>query len=166
MPLANVKIGNYSISVYLLFLILVAFVVTFVTYFLLTRTKYGIMARASIQDHEIATAVGIEAGRINTITFAYGAALAGFAGGILLPAVPATPNMGFAFVIKAFLAVVAAGPVALTGTVMAGGVLGAIANATSSFWTTVAGDIFFFLATIGILRLFPQGISQRWRLKL
>jgi len=166
MPLANVQIGNYTISAYLLFLIFVAFALSVVTYVLLTHTNYGIMARAAIQNREIAASLGIEAGRINTITFAYGAALAGFAGGILLPAVPATPNMGFAFVIKAFLAVVVAGPVALTGTVVAGGALGAIASATSSFWTTVAGDIFFFVATIVILRLFPQGISLRWRLKL
>lgn len=166
MPLGNIKIGQYSMSVYMLFLILVALIVTVGTYLLLTRTRYGIMARASIQDPEIATAMGIEASRINTITFAFGAALAGFAGGILLPAVPATPNMGFAFVTKAFLTVVVAGPVALTGSVVAGGILGVIASVTASFWTTVLGDIFFFLATIGILRLFPLGISQRWRLKL
>ena len=66
---------------------------------------------------EMALAIGIEAKRVNTNTFAIGCGLAGFAGAVLLPIVPATPSMGFAFVIKAFLTVVVAGPVTLTGSV-------------------------------------------------
>ncbi len=166
LPISNVQIGDYSISVYLLFLILVAAVLIGSLYWLLTKTSYGITARAAIQDRETASAVGVESARINTMTFALGSGLAGFAGAILLPAIPATPNMGFAFVIKAFLAVVAAGPVTLTGTVAVGSTLGMVGNITASFWTSVVGDIVFFLLTITILRIFPLGISGRWRLKL
>ena len=166
LPISNVQIGDYTISTYLLFLILVAAVLIGSLYWLLTKTGYGITARAAIQDHETASAIGIESARINTMTFALGSGLAGFAGAILLPAIPATPNMGFAFVIKAFLAVVAAGPVTLTGTVAVGGGLGMVGNITSSFWTSVAGDIVFFALTIIILRIFPLGISGRWRMKL
>ena len=166
MPQSNLQIGDYTISTYLLFLIVVAAVLIGALYWLLTRTRYGVVARAAIQDPETAATVGIEAGRINTLTFALGSGLAGFAGAILLPAIPATPSMGFAFVIKAFLAVVAAGPVTLTGTVAAGGVLGTVASMTASFYTSVMGDVVFFIATITILRIFPLGISARWRLKL
>ncbi len=166
MPQSNIEIGNYTLSTYLLFLILVAVVLIGLLYWLLTRTGYGIVARAAIQDPETAATMGIESGRINTATFALGSGLAGFAGAILLPAFPATPSMGFAFVIKAFLAVVAAGPVTLSGTVAAGGVLGSVASMTASFYTTVMGDVVFFIATITILRIFPLGISARWRLKL
>ena len=166
MPQSNLQIGAYTIATYLLFLIVVAAVLIGALYWLLTRTRYGVVARAAIQDPETAATVGIEAGRINTLTFALGCGLAGFAGAILLPAIPATPSMGFAFVIKAFLAVVAAGPVTLTGTVVAGGVLGSIASMTASFYTSMMGDVVFFIATITILRIFPLGISERWRLKL
>ena len=166
MPQSNLQIGDYTISTYLLFLIVVAAVLICALYWLLTRTRYGVVARAAIQDPETAATVGIEAGRINTLTFALGSGAAGFAGAILLPAIPATPSMGFAFVIKAFLAVVAAGPVTLTGTVAAGGALGTVASMTASFYTSVMGDVVFFIATITILRIFPLGISARWRLKL
>ena len=166
LPISNIQIGDYSLSVYLLFLILVAVVLIGSLYWLLTKTNYGITARAAIQDRETASAVGVESARINTMTFALGSGLAGFAGAILLPAIPATPNMGFAFVIKAFLAVVAAGPVTLTGTVAVGSTLGMVGNITASFWTSVVGDIVFFLLTITILRIFPLGISGRWRMKL
>ncbi|MGH1541902.1 MAG: branched-chain amino acid ABC transporter permease [Arenicella sp.] len=166
MPVSNVSIGQYSISSYMLFLIVVAVVITLMTYALLTKTNYGVMARASIQDGQMAKAVGIESKHVNTMTFSLGAALAGFAGAILVPAIPATPTMGFAFVIKAFLIVVAAGPVTLTGSVIAGGGLGVITNAISSFWSTAFGDIVFFFITICVLRYFPRGISEKWRMKL
>ena len=166
LPIASVDIGRYSISIYFLFLIVAAAVMLGATYLVLTRTSYGIMARASIQDRETAAAIGIETGRINTVTFAFGAGLAGLAGGLLVPAFPATPGMGIAFVAKAFLAVVVAGPVTLTGTAVAAGTLGWVASATASYATTVIGDIIFFVATILLLRAFPNGITDRWRLKL
>lgn len=166
LPQSSVAIGKYTISSYLLFLIAVAITLIIAVYLLMTKTGYGVMARAAIQDRETAAAMGIETKRINMLTFALGAGLAGFAGAILLPAVPATPSMGFAFVIKAFLIVVAAGPVTLLGTVVSGGLLGSVASVTASFWSTVAGDVVFFILTIAILRIFPLGISARWRVKL
>ena len=166
LPIASVPIGRYSISSYFLFLIMAALVMLAITYLILTRTSYGIMARASVQDRDMAAAIGIESGRINTTTFAFGSALAGLAGGLLVPAFPATPGMGIAFVAKAFLAVVVAGPVTLTGTAVAAGTLGWAASVTASYLSTVMGDIIFFVATILLLRLFPHGITDRWRLKL
>jgi urea transport system permease protein len=162
----SVNIGAYGISAYLLALIAVAALLTAALYLLLTRTSYGVLARAAVQDPQMSAAIGIDAARINTATFALGCGLAGFAGAVLLPIVPATPGMGFAFVVKAFLGVVIAGPLALSGTVMAIGVLGALSNITASVWSAVFGDLLFFGATIALLWVFPQGISQRWRMKL
>ncbi|WP_398493517.1 branched-chain amino acid ABC transporter permease [Variovorax sp.] len=166
MPASNVRIGDYTISSYLLFLIVVAAVLIAAVYALLTRTNYGLMARAAIQDPTTAAAMGVRTVRINNLTFALGCGLAGLAGAILVPAVPATPSMGFAFGIKAFLAVVVAGPVTLAGTIAAGGILGSAASAVASVWSTVAGDVVFFVITLVALRAWPQGISERWRLKL
>jgi urea transport system permease protein len=162
----SVSIGSYGISAYLLVLVAVAVSLTAALYVLLTRTNYGILARAAMQDPQMAAAIGVESARINTVTFALGCGLAGLAGALLLPVVPATPGMGFAFVVKAFLGVVVAGPLALSGTVVASGVLGALANVTASIWSAVFGDLLFFGATIVLLWSFPQGISLRWRLKL
>ena len=100
------------------------------------------------------------------MTFALGAGLAGLAGGILVPAVPATPNMGFGFVIKAFLVVVSAGPATLSGTAATGGALSAASSVTANVWSTALGDLVFFGATILVLRRFPLGISEKWRIRL
>jgi len=41
-----------------------------------------------------------------------------------------------------------------------------VASATASYLSTVMGDITFFVATILLLRVFPNGITDKWRLKL
>ena len=162
----SVSIGSYGLSAYLLVLIAVAVLLTAALYALLTHTNYGVLARAAVQDPQMAAAIGVESARINTATFALGCGLAGLAGALLLPVVPATPGMGFAFVVKAFLAVVVAGPLALSGTVVASGVLGMLANVTASIWSAVFGDLLFFGGAIVLLWSFPHGISLRWRSKL
>jgi branched-chain amino acid transport system permease protein len=144
----------------------VAVLATVFVYSLMTRTVYGMKARAAIQVPEMARAIGIESSRVNTMTFAIGCGLAGFAGAVLLPIVPATPSMGFAFVIKAFLTVVVAGPVTLTGSAITALGLGGGASVTASFLTSVAGDAFFFLITALLLWLYPLGITAKWRQKM
>lgn len=166
LPISAVSIGRFSMSSYFLFLIAAAIVIVAIVYLVFTRTTYGIMARAAIQNPSMAAAVGVETKRINTTTFAFGSALAGLAGGLLVPAFPATPDMGLTFVSKAFLAVVMAGPLTISGTVASAGVLGGISSTASSFYTAVIGDIVFFAITVGVLRFFPMGVSAAWRGKL
>lgn len=166
MPQSNIKIGEYSLALYPLAMIVVAVLMLAFVYGLMTKTVYGMKARASIQEPKMAQAIGIDASRVNTMTFATGCGLAGFAGAILLPIVPATPSMGLFFAVKGFLTVVVAGPVALTGSAVTALGLGAGSAITASFMTSVIGDIFFFLLTALLLWLFPVGISARWRRKL
>lgn len=166
MPHYSLTIGRYSLAGYPLLMIGVAALTGYFVYFLMTRTVYGMKARASVQEPEMARAIGIESTRVNTLTFAFGCGLAGFAGAVLLPIVPATPSMGFAFVIKAFLTVVVAGPVTLTGSALTAIGLGGGASITASFLTSVAGDVFFFLITAFLLWLFPLGITAKWRRKM
>lgn len=166
LPMGSFHVGDYSMPVYYLFLTAVTGITFIAVYLIFVKTRYGIMARAAIQNPSMAASVGIETKRINTITFSLGAGLAGLAGGLLVPAFPATPDMGLAFVSKAFLAVVMAGPLTLTGTFASMGGLGGLSSLTSSIFTSVAGDVAFFVVTIVILRFFPNGISRGWRGKL
>lgn len=166
MSQANFKIGDFSLAVYPIAMILVATVMLAFVYFLMTKTVYGMKARASIQQPQMAQAIGIDSSRVNTLTFAIGCGLAGFAGAILVPIVPATPSMGLFFAVKGFLTVVVAGPVALTGTAITALGLGGGASITASFMTSVIGDVFFFLVTALLLWLYPLGISAKWRRKL
>lgn len=166
MPRYNFKIGGYSLAGYpILMIVVAAFMVLFV-YLIMTRSTYGMKARASIQAPEMARAIGIDSHRVNTLTFSIGCGLAGFAGAVLLPIVPATPKMGFFFSVKAFLTVVVAGPVTVMGSALTALGLGGGASITASYLSSVAGDVFFFLITALLLWLYPLGISAKWRYKL
>lgn len=166
MPQINFKIGDYSLAAYPIAMIVVAALMLAFVYLLMTKTVYGMKARASIQDPKMAQVIGIDSSRVNTLTFAIGCGLAGFAGAILLPIIPATPSMGLFFAVKGFLTVVVAGPVTLTGTAITVLGLGGGASVTASFLTSVVGDVFFFLSTALLLWLCPMGISSKWRRKL
>ena len=166
MPQFSIAIGGYSLAGYPLLMIGVAAAMLVFVYLLMTKSVYGMKARASIQVPQMAQAIGIESARTNMLTFSVGCGSAGFAGAVLLPIVPATPSMGFAFVIKAFLTVVVAGPVTLTGSAITALGLGGGASVTASFMTSVVGDVFFFLTTALLLWLYPMGISAKWRRKL
>lgn len=166
MPQWNFKIGAFSLATYPIAMIFVAAVMLTFVYLLMTKTVYGMKARASIQEPQMAQAIGIDSSRVNTLTFSIGCGLAGFAGAILLPIVPATPSMGLFFAVKGFLTVVVAGPVALTGSAITALGLGGGASVTASFMTSVIGDVFFFLMTAVLLWMYPMGISSKWRRKL
>lgn len=165
MPKMTIEIGNYNLAGYPILMIAVAIIMLVFVYLLMTKTIYGMQARAAIQMPDMARAIGIDSAKTNRLTFAIGCGLAGFAGAVLLPIVPATPSMGFGFSIKAFLTVVVAGPVALTGSLFASLGLGGGAAVTASFFTSAAGDALFFLVTAILLWRFPLGISANWRRK-
>jgi len=166
MPLGSVRIGGGVVSTYLLVLVAIAAGLSVALYLLLTRTGYGVLARAVVQDRTTAAALGIDARRLSCITFAIGSAFAGLAGAVLLPVIPAAPNMGFALAIKGFLAVVAAGPAIVSGTVLSVLSLGSGSAMVASYGSRVLGDLLFFGATLLLLCRFPLGVTQGWRLKL
>lgn len=166
LPVGTVNVGRYSMSSYFVMLIGLAFVLAIAVYLIFVRTRYGIMSRAAIQDQAMANSIGISTSRLNTLTFALGSGLAGLAGGLLVPAFPATPDMGVAFVSKGFLAVVTAGPMIITGTVAALLGVGGVSSVSGILFTSVAGDIVFFAITILVLRFFPNGVTGGWSGKL
>ena len=162
-PLGSLKIGAYSVSQYSLLMIVMAAVLAALTYFVFTRTDYGIKAQAATQIPEMATALGVNANRIHMITFAFGSALAGMAGALLAPITGVVPSMGGAFVAKAFMTVVVGGPVVLSGSVTAAAFLGTIDNLTSYLTTSFLGQGALLTAAIVLLRLMPQGFSGNWK---
>jgi urea transport system permease protein len=84
-------------------------------------TRIGLMVRATVQNREMAQALGVNTRRVDMFTFAIGAGLAGLAGyGIVLTGTNPTPEMGQTFVVKTFLTVVVGGVGKLVGVIVSG----------------------------------------------
>ncbi len=165
-PLGAVRVGRYSLSEYNLVLIGAALLLLAVVFLVFTRTRYGTMARAATQLPDMAGAVGINARRVNMLTFGFGAALAGAGGALLAPVAGVVPSMGQAYVGRAFMTVVVGGPGVLTGTATAAGLLGSVDSLVSNVFSSFLGTASLLLVAIVLLRLLPTGISGRWRRQL
>jgi branched-subunit amino acid ABC-type transport system permease component len=161
-PLGGFGIGQYSASYYTIFLLGMALLVLGLFFALLRFTRFGLIARATMQNPGMAAALGVNPSRIYMVTFALGAAVTGLAGGLLAPISGVGPNMGSAYVAKAFMTVVGGGAAILAGTSAASVLFGAINQMASFLTTPVFGEVILFISAIILIRVLPQGISGRF----
>ncbi|MDO9252058.1 urea ABC transporter permease subunit UrtB [Hydrogenophaga sp.] len=87
-------------------------------YLLLYRTRWGLKVRAVTQNRAIAGAVGIDTQRVDALTFALGAGLAGIAGCVFTMIGSTNPGTGQLYIVDSFIVVVFGGVQSLVGTVL------------------------------------------------
>lgn len=87
-------------------------------YLLLYRSRWGMKVRAVMQNRAIAGAVGIDTNRIDAITFALGAGLAGIAGCVFTMIGSTNPGTGQLYIVDSFIVVVFGGVQSLIGTTL------------------------------------------------
>ncbi|SON55644.1 LIV-I protein H [Hartmannibacter diazotrophicus] len=163
-PFGSFMVGDYSYSVYRLILMATAVATLLVLWLIFTRTRFGVLARATIQVPEIAEALGVNTSLVYSVTFGLGAALAGLCGGLYAPTMTLVPTMGSTFVVEAFVTVVVGGADIFFGTAPAAAVLGIAKAALTSWQGQLAGQIGLLLAVIIVIRVLPRGVSG-WILK-
>jgi urea transport system permease protein len=161
-PLGNFTIGAYSVSSYTLVIIVVGALLALVLRWVLLHTSLGLIARGTMQNPQMADALGINPSLVYSATFAIGAALSGFAGGLLAPLTGVVPTMGGAFIAKAFITVIGGGPAIVVGLVSASTLFGAINQIATFASTPVFGEVALLVGAIIMLRLLPQGITGRF----
>ena len=158
-PFGSFNIGGYSFSTYRVVLMAIAVLTLIALYLLFMKTKYGVRARASIQNPRMAQALGVDTGRIYSLTFGLGAALAGLAGALYAPTTTTVPTMGSAFIVQSFVTVVVGGANALVGTAPAAGILGIIQSWLGAAFGQTIGQIGLLVTVILVVRLLPRGLS-------
>ena len=137
---------------------MVAVALLLVTYILVFRTEFGLQLRAITQNRDIACCFGVNAGRIYSLTFAYGAGLAGLAGALVSPLKSVSPDMGTNYVVDAFLVVVAGGVQSLLGTVASSYLIGQASGVLAFLSDDTMAKAIVFLSVVVLIRLFPQGL--------
>jgi branched-subunit amino acid ABC-type transport system permease component len=162
-PLGHFTVGRYSVSQYTVFVTLTALAALCLTWAVFNYTGFGLVARATMQRPEMVSALGLNPARVYMGTFAFGAALAGLAGGVMAPLTGVVPTLGLAFIAKIFITVIVGGPVILVGTAAAGTVLGLVESVVSYLSTPIYGQVAMLGFAIVLLRLLPQGLSGFWR---
>ena len=126
-------------------------------YVLVKKAKYGIAIAATAQDVAGAQLVGINASRINMMTFAIGSALAGIAIALIAPIYQITPTMGHEQIGKAFVVVILGGMGSIPGAMLGGYLLGMLESMGAGYVSSHFADVFAYLACVIFLFFKPQG---------
>jgi branched-chain amino acid transport system permease protein len=143
--------------VYRLFVIGVGFAVALLLSFVVDRTLVGATLRAGVNNREMVTALGININVVFALTFAFGAALAGFAGVIAAPIMSVYSQMGIGIVVTTFVVVVVGGLGNLKGSFY-GALLVGMTDTISQAYLPEAElfDVYVLLIVMMIFR--PQGL--------
>ena len=128
-----------------------------VLYFILYRTKLGMIVRAGIEDSEMVDSLGIDVYRVFMIVFGIGAMAAGFSGIVNAPVVSLTPEVGEAILVQTFVVVVIGGVGSFPGAVLGGLIAGEIVSITSMFNPGYAYVMLFAAMTL-VLMIRPRGL--------
>lgn len=153
----TVDMGFVVYPLYRLEILFIAAAVLAACWFVLYRTRLGLIIRSGIEDELMTRLLGLNIRRAFLVVFALGAAAAGFAGMIYGPIVSIVPDMGFRILIQSFVVVVLGGVGSFPGAILGGLIAGQILSLTSLV-DPVYSDVMLFAAMALVLILRPQGL--------
>jgi urea transport system permease protein len=155
---SSVSIFGVEIAAYRIFIFVVAALLFLISWSIMYRTTFGLKLRAVVQDRNVASCFGVNADRIYSLTFAYGAGLAGLAGAFVSPLKSVSPEMGTGYVVDAFMVVVLGGVQSLFGTVISAFTLGEVTGAIAFLQNDTIAKATVLILIISVIRFRPQGL--------
>ncbi len=151
------RLGAIDVHGYRVFILAVTAVLLPAMWLLLNKTNLGLVIRAGTSDNVMVQLLGINVARTWTITYALGAALAGFAGVITAPLVAVAPEMGGLILIECFIVTVVGGMGSFVGAVVGGLLIGEVLALTGMLYDVLA-DVIIYLAMAVVLLVRPRGL--------
>jgi branched-chain amino acid transport system permease protein len=145
-------------TTYKLFVIAAAVVLLLAVWAVLSRTRLGLVMRATQHDRETATAFGIPVSRVYAATFGLGAGLAAIAAVLIVPIQQAHYLMGGDPLLLSFIVVIIGGLGSLKGTVVAALLIGMSDGIISVFFDPMLAKILATLLVAMVLVFRPQGL--------
>ena len=126
---------------------------------LMTRTSLGLHMRATMQNRNMAGALGVNTRLVDRCTFMLGSGMAGVAGYALTTIGGITPDMGQNYIVDSFLVVVTGGVGELAGVVCSGFGVGLLTKLLEgTFFGTVWAKIIVLSAVIVFIQYKPSGL--------
>jgi branched-chain amino acid transport system permease protein len=156
-------LGGLEFSVWRSFIIVATLSVIAGSWLFLNHTSIGLRIRGSLENPMLARACGISTSRLYSFTFAFGAALAGLAGALVVPLYQLSADMGLRFLVQGFLSVMLGGVGTFEGPVLGGAAIGALASGLPWVVPPVLADPLVFAIALIIVKLRPQGFISGGR---
>jgi branched-chain amino acid transport system permease protein len=150
---------NLSYPVYRLFISGMCLLIAGAMYWLIQKTRLGMMIRAGSSNRRMVQSLGININLIYSLVFAVGLALAAFAGMIAAPASSVYPGMGNQILIICFVVVVIGGIGSIKGALVAALMIGITDTLGKVFLPDFSGFAVYLLMAM-ILLWRPQGLFR------
>lgn len=151
------NLGFMVLPNYRAWVVLASILVCIATWFVIEKTRIGAYLRAGTENPRLVEAFGVNVPVMITLTYAFGAALAAFAGVLAAPVYQVTPLMGQNLIIVVFAVVVIGGMGSIMGSIVTGLGLGVIEGLTKVFWPEASSTVVFFIMVI-VLLIRPAGL--------
>ena len=151
------NLGFMIMPNYRAWVVVASVVVCLATWYVIEKTKLGAYLRAGTENPRLVEAFGINVPLMVTLTYAFGAALAAFAGVLAAPVYQVTPLMGQNLIIVVFAVVVIGGMGSIMGSILTGLGLGVIEGFTKVFYPEASSTVVFVIMVI-VLLIRPAGL--------
>jgi branched-chain amino acid transport system permease protein len=153
----QVRLGTVTIPVYNFVVIGAGLAIAAGLGFLLTKSRFGGIVRATAENRGMAQALGVDMARISTRVFTLGLVLGTVGGALVIPAGAAINEMGIELIVEAFAVVVIGGLGSMRGAFVGALVVGVLRAVAISVYPEVE-MLLIYLIVIAVLVLRPRGL--------
>jgi branched-chain amino acid transport system permease protein len=170
----HMEIGALRYPVYRLAIIAVGLAVAALLWWVVVRTRLGMLIRAGASNRTMVAALGVNIQRLYTLVFGFGAALAGLAGIMAGPIYSVQPGMGELVLIQVFVVIVIGGIGSIRGALVGAVIVGMVDTlgraflkpALATVWSPVVADtagpalasMLIYVLMAAVLALRPEGL--------
>jgi branched-subunit amino acid ABC-type transport system permease component len=158
----SLEVGPFLVRPDYLAILVSALVFVALLYVLVSHTAFGRAMRAVAENPAAAQLLGVNVGRINTLTFALTSAIGGATGYLVAMTFGALqPGIASWMTVKGLVVIVIGGLGSVPGAILAGLLLGVVEFQTLFFLGIGYRDIFAYLLLFAFLTLRPAGLLGR-----
>lgn len=161
-PFGNFAVDEETFGIYRMVLFAVSVLLVACVWMVLRFTRFGVLARATMENPGMTEALGVSTQTVYAATFGGGSLLAGISGGMFALTATISPFFGSNYTPLAFITIVVGGGAnPVTGLIASVLVLAGVQTVTNALLSVYSGYIAMFAAAVVVLIALPKGISDR-----